>query len=492
MNPPAAAASNNSASMPAGLRLRIWIGCLAGAAVATLGLIWVVGTLAPYDGSVDPVLVAVFPWAVGGLGMLTGIAMAMWLDHNIVGHLRGLSRALAGEQVTELRGLPAASEWGELSELTQNIQRLITRMERTGREALEARRDRQRLEETLDAIMDALGRWASGEAPPLEPGEGPLAALAQALGRRAERERAARDRSRDAVLEIRAGVKRGLEEAHETESQAERGFVEATALLTTVRELQRLRGELEGALLSAGAGSASEPGLEAFERYRAAAAGVIEALVSASTESVDRLASGLAHVQEIADHVHTLANRATLVALDAALGAGSETRLPPRSDRAAELRGLAGEVQSVMMRTSELSREVDQEVAAAIERMRGLRERVSEQLEAAPQIPAEAPPQRLAQAGRLLDRVREMVHDAMQKGERLSATGERASTAAQRLVRRLEEEIPAIEALIARLSAATGSEGAAGGTADAGSLPLLTPQDLATEEPPVTGAGEAL
>ncbi|HEY6867992.1 MAG TPA: hypothetical protein VI792_12090 [Candidatus Eisenbacteria bacterium] len=491
MTPRADRPSLGSAPVPAGLRLRIWVGCLAGSAVATLGLIWVVGTLAPYDGSADPVLIAVFPWAVGGLGMLTGITMAMWLDHNIVGHLRGLSRALAGEQVAELRGLPAASEWGELSELTQSVQRLITRMERTGREAIDARRDRERLEETIESIMDALGRWASGEAPPLEPGEGPLAALAEALGRRAVLERRERDRSRDAVLEIRAGVRRGLEEAHETESQAERGFVEATALLTTVRELQRLRGELEGVLLAAGAGSAGEPALEAFERYRAAAAGVIEELVSASTESVDRLASGLTHVQEIADHVHTLANRATLVALDAALGAGSEARLPPRGDRAAELRGLAGEVQSVMMRTAELSREVDDEVAAAIGRMRGLRERVSEQLEAAPQVLVEAPPQHLAQAGRLLDRVREMVHDAMQKGERLSATGERASTAAQRLVRRLEEEIPAIEALIARLSAATAAEGPAGRAAIAGGLRQLTSEDLATEEPPVSGTGEA-
>src|SRR5258706_13854091 len=83
-------ASAGSGPMPAGLRLRIWIACLAGAVVATLSLIWVVATLAPYEGSVDPLLLAVFPWAAGGLGGLTGIAMAMWLDHHIARHLRGL------------------------------------------------------------------------------------------------------------------------------------------------------------------------------------------------------------------------------------------------------------------------------------------------------------------------------------------------------------------------------------------------------------------
>src|SRR5690242_17583111 len=117
MNTRQASPSDATRPVPAGLRLRIWVACLAGAAVATLSLIWVVATLAPYDGAVDPVLLAVFPWAAGGLGMLIGIAMAMWLDHNIVGHLRGLSRALADEQVAALRGLPARAEWGELSQL---------------------------------------------------------------------------------------------------------------------------------------------------------------------------------------------------------------------------------------------------------------------------------------------------------------------------------------------------------------------------------------
>src|SRR6266487_3961869 len=79
--------ATSPASMAAGLRLRIWVACLAGAAVASLSLIWVVATLGPFDGSVDPLLLAIFPWAAGGLGMLIGIAMAMWLDYHIVGHL---------------------------------------------------------------------------------------------------------------------------------------------------------------------------------------------------------------------------------------------------------------------------------------------------------------------------------------------------------------------------------------------------------------------
>jgi hypothetical protein len=481
--------SSASGPVPVGLRLRIWIACLAGAAVATGGLIWVVATLAPFDGSVNPVLLAVFPWAAGGLGVLTGIAMAMWLDHNIVGHLRGLSRALADERVASLRGLPAGAQWGELTELTNGIQRLITRLERSSHEAQEARRERDRVEATLDRVVDALEVWAREGGGTPAPAEGPLVAIAEALNQHAERDREARERSRDAVLEIRAGVMRGVEEARETETQAERGFVEATALLTTVRELQRLRGELEGALAVAVASPAASPGREAIEQYRSAAAGVIEELVTASAESVERLASGLARVQEIADQVHTLANRATLVALDAAIGPGGGMEGRP-GGRAAELRTLAGQVQAVTARTAELSREVDREVAAAVERMSGLRERVIAQLERAPVPADEEAPRNLELPVRLLDRVREMVQDAMQKGERLSAAGERASTAAQRLVRRLEDEFEAIEVLVARLSDAPAPTEPEAGAARPGGLRLLRPEDLALDEPPVTGAGE--
>ena len=478
-----------SGSVSLALRVRIWVGCLTGAAIATAGLIWVVWTMAPFDGSVDPLLLAVFPWAVGGVGILSGVALALWLDHNIVGRLRGLAHALESEQVEDLR---TAGRWGEISELTEGAQRLLARVEHSGRETREARAERERIAGVLEGVLATLGRWAIESDEPLPPAEGPLAPLAEPFGLRAGRARDRSEHARDAVLGVRDGVGRGLEDARETESHAERAFLEATALLATVRELQRLRGELEGAL-SAIAGRDEQPRREAIERHRAAAAAVIQELVTASTESVERLAAGLTHVQEIADQVHTLANRATLVALDAAL-AGQRGVTPPEA-RAASLRALAAEVQAVTARTGELSRMVDREVAAASERMRGLRDRVAEHFERESRTATPGPEARAAGgpgfelAGRLLERLRETVQDAMEKGEGLSAAGERASTAARRLARRLEDEIPAIESLIDQLagisvpapSAAPGRPGA---------LRLLRAEDLAVDEPPATGAEE--
>jgi hypothetical protein len=56
------------------------------------------------------------------------------------------------------------------------------------------------------------------------------------------------------------------------------------------------------------------------------------------------------------------------------------------------------------------------------------------------------------EAVRLLERMREMIHDAARKSERLSAAGERVSRAAERLVRGIEEETSELSGLAARLA----------------------------------------
>src|SRR5262249_19298332 len=102
-------------------------------------------------------------------------------------------------------------------------------------------------------------------------------------------------------------------------------------------------------------------------------------------------------------------------------------------------------------RTTALSREIEGEVASAIARMRGVRQRVAEKLEEIPTSHAPAPT-RASEPARLLERVKEMVQDAAQKGERMSAAGERVSRAAERLVRRLEGEVQELAGILVRLS----------------------------------------
>ncbi len=440
----------------AGLRLRLWLGCLLGGVVGGGAVVGLFAWLSPPDPLFDPLALGLWPWSAAFLCLALAVGLGLWLDHGIASHLRGLNRAIAGGDPTGLGALPAARGWGELSLLTSQLQSQLARQHEMGRAVAELEELRHRIRGLRVAVEM---RPAGQRAEPLRALEGPLGPLIESLNRHwAQKERVEGEGRADA-LGLRHELTLALVDARDSAELAERGFVEATALLTTVRELQRLGGELRQELSTAPEAPAAPapPLAESQHRYREAAVAAIEEIVSASNESVERLAAGLLRVQEIGGPVQVLANRATLIALHVTLSEPGGSG--PRSEGLSrDLRSLAGEVRAVTDLTAERFAAIDREVEAAVERMKGLRERVAARLDEVPPMPeAGASAPGAAQPGevalRLLERVREMVQDAAAKGERLSAAGERASRAAERLVRRLEEEAGTLEGLATRLGA---------------------------------------
>lgn len=433
-----------------GLRLRLWGAAFAGALVACGGGLWVLGTQwQPGEGDLTPVFNALVVVAAGSL--LTGFAAALWLDHHVVSHLRGLLLGLHSGRVAALRGLPASSGWGELSELGDAVQQVLSRQRQGQRavEELEVTRDQ------MDALRQSLERWLDTErwqGPAFE--AGPVAALETTLARGMGRAEVVSEQHRDVARQIAGDLAATLADAQESAEQAERGFVEATALLTTIRELQRLSFELQNALAQIPAPPHETAAPVADERFRTAARAALEELVAASSESVAGISGSLLRVQEIAENVQRLANRSTLIAIHAVVGGGRAGDEP----LAGELKQLAADVRHATERTGDLAREIEVEVTRAGERMRGVRERALARLEVSaaelePAIERRPVAERRAwdDAVRLMERVREMVQDGAKKGERLSAAGERASRAAERLARRLEDETREAEALALRL-----------------------------------------
>ena len=431
-----------------GLRLRLWLGCLGGALVAAGGMWWVVGSHAGPGTPLDLPLFVSWLSVIAALGILVGVAFALWLDRGIIGHLRGLSSSLATGRVSELRGLPAGAGWGDLSRLTQQVQALLTHQRQVARTAEELGLIRGQ----LGSVHASLQRWVETErweGARIEPGA--LAPLMESLDRGLRRLDEVRDENVEAARQIRMAVSGALVDARDTAGEAERGFVEATALLTTVRELQRLGAELEQSLTSIAAGPADEDD-DALTAWRTAARSAIQELVESSSDSVEHLGRGLLRVQEIVDQVRLVANRATLIALNAALTGARQGRPEPEmAELSDEMKRLAAEVRHATDRTTSLSLAVEGEVATALERMQGVRQRVAERLEAIPTT-AVGEPARALEPSRLLERVKEMIQDAAQKGERLAAAGERVSRAAERLVRRLEEEVQELAGIVVRLS----------------------------------------
>ena len=426
-----------------GLLLRLWVGCL-GSAVAVAAGLWFVVTREPaVTATLDSELVWVWLPAIGGGGLLIGVLLAVWLSRGIARPLRGVSRGLATGQVAELRGLPSGSGWGEVSDLALQAQRMISRHAQLTRAGAEL----DLLHQQIERMREALDRWArTGRAESIEPEVGPLRNVALALQRAMARVESERGVAAAASDELGARRPASLHDARESAEQAERAFVESTSLLTTVRELERLSAELHAAMASA-AGSPAEYAV-GYGRYRTAAAEAIEELVSASTASVGHLAHGMERVAEVSELVHVVANRATLIALNAvSVTRGETSGAEGAGDVAGEFKMLAREVRAATDRATELARGIEADVATARERMQSVRGRVAEVLDLAPAAPQGETASATEGAARLLDRVREMVQDAALKGERLSASGERASRAAESLMRRLEEEARTLERL---------------------------------------------
>jgi hypothetical protein len=404
--------------------------------VAALGTLWLLAT--PSLTPSDP---AVYGWLAGVAcaSLVIGLVLGLWIDHHVVGHLHGLLLGLRSNRVAELRGLPAGNGWGELSELGDAVQETL---ERRHHEA-HALQELERLREHLATLRAAVDRWQlteRWERPAIAEGE--VATVSDALGHALLRRTSVDEQNREAARQVATELSSVIADATEAASRAERGFVEATSLQTSVRELQRLSNELAVSITVPGS-PAPAPSEAAAERARAA----LEELVEAASASVESLGRGLVRVQDVSEQVQRIANRATLIAIQALSGTSEPATF------ADELKHLSRDVREATDRTQRYASEIDAAVSEADTRMREARERAIARLES-PALPAQAPapPARGTDTARLVERVLEMVQDAGSKAERVSTASERASSVAERVARRLEVNASDAEALVVRLA----------------------------------------
>ena len=410
--------------------------------MAAGGIWWVIGNQPAVEPTPDLVLLVSWLGAVAGFGVISGAAFALWLDHGIVTHARGLAQAVAMRQIARLRGLPATSGWGELSLLTQQIQQLLTQY----RHAERAAEEFGQVRDQLTVLHQALEHWNETERwlGPKIPG-GPVASSAESLDRGLRRLDELRDQNLEAARQVARELEQSLDEARESSEQAERGFVEGTALLTTIRELHRLETEMTRLIDRGPAPPVPHP--SGGDPPAQAVGETIADLEAGSDLMAERLSRILGSVEGIVGQVALLANRATLVALET----GSAGRVLDPEDQAEQGRRLALEIRSAVDQTSRLSREMKEDVGAASAQMKTIQQRAMSRLANLPAARTESP-RSSPEIGRVLERVREMIQDATAKGERLSAVGERSSRAAEALLRRLETETGEMEGLLARLS----------------------------------------
>ncbi len=473
-----------------GLRARIWVACLAGGSIAGGGIWWVIATFSSAGGALETTWLMAALSAAAGAGSVVGLLAAWWLDRGIVRHLRGLIRSLKTGRVSDLRGLPAAGGWGELSALTDQIQVLLAYQ----RQALRAAEELGALRRQLAGMQESVQGWVLHERwaeLAVEPGA--IAPLSEWLNQAVRRQEELREQHHEVALQVREDLDRAQAEGRGSREQAERAFVEATAQLTVVRELQRLIADLE-ATLSTARSAAQAAGSAGREDWRSHVRAAIQELIDGSARSVESLGRGMLRVQGIADQVQVLGNRATLVALNSAmLSSPGKRSASELEDLTREMKNLAREVRAATDQASSLVSQVNAEAAQAARLMAEVRERVARRFEEA-RPEAKQPEETWATAAeetdRTLERMREMVQDAGQKGERLVSSAERTSRSADHSLRALEESLRELEGLLARLqqpSEAASSPQAQepappvdqpGPPEAQGNLRLLTPDDV--------------
>lgn len=431
-----------------GLRARLWVACLLGAIVTTLASACVISAIAMAGTALDAFVVME---AIGGaclLGLAVAVFAGWWVTRGIAQNLRDLEEGIARGLMPE----PAhGGEWGEIGAVSRAVRTLLA----NDRDLREDEAELRALVSTIDRARASVERWIRTERwEPLTPGSGSLGPLADALDRGMAREAEVQEQNLEAARLAHTELLRVIDEAHGSAEMAEHGYVEVTALLTTVREIARLTGEIQQAI-NAPAPGVAQDSRPADADWRDRAAQAIEELVEMSGESVQRLGEGLMHVREINDQVQLMSNRATLIALNAVVASGRPDgrSLTPEGSNA-ELKQLAREVRAATERVAALSADVDRSVVSANERMHAVREHVLARLAElpAPPVPVAAAPAPPTLLAHWVERMREMVQDAARKGERMSESQEKVSSSVQRLSRQLEDESRDIEGLVSRLT----------------------------------------
>jgi len=376
-------------------------------------------------------------WRWPGFAMaslLTGVATWAWLDLTVVRRLRNVARALepGGEGLSLSRGGGIAGIVDAASVRLAHERELLRAVERL--DALRA---------ALARLTDSAGEWADTEpAPAFASGDVPeeLLPLVERLTLAASRLEERSAAARSVTGQVRESVADAGARAGQVAASAERQFIEASSLLTVLRGLERWGGELaQGVEILAAALETQGAAAEAARRAAADAAHGAAAQLEAAQRASDRVRSAARDLER----VHEESRFAALESAHAAM-----TSWSPGAERLAEaLTVLIRATRAAEARAKDLELATQSELANAYEEFGALKARLAAGGEAARTAgDARELPRRA------LERVHEMVRDAITRGERLVQQAERTSSEAQRAGEGVTAAVDEVDGLSARFA----------------------------------------
>ncbi|MGH7724634.1 MAG: hypothetical protein ACREOU_04325 [Candidatus Eiseniibacteriota bacterium] len=400
---------------------------------------------------------------VGAAGLLTALLVWWWLRRTHVRRLDRLAKALESGQAPD-RGTGGPEDsggFGELAGLAAIVTASVQRRRQIERELEELVATRA----TVERATEALDAWADSELPPSEPGGATPDPLLASLGRAAEQVSARSHEVRAVAGLVRDTVHDAAQRSEGVTAAAERQFVEATSLLTVLRELRRWEGELLTGFTALLEAPRVPPRSEATQVEAAAAIArartllkEIEGAASAPLEAASGTAARLTEAVGLHGTVEGDARVASIESAAASLtGVANATELTDSLDVLARDLAAAGE------RARMLERETETEIASAareIAHLRALLGQVATALDEARTVAAApvAVAATTASARRALDRMQEMIEEALARGEKLVQQAERTSSEALRAGDSMLGALDELEGLAARLDVRNGAD----------------------------------
>ncbi len=380
------------------------------------------------------------------LGM--GIGAVLWLSGRIAGRIR---RVRDGTQAVSDGNLdvevPVQTD-DEIGELAGGFNEMIRDI-RTTQEALEdekasverrveeavreSEQQKERLQESVDTMLEAIGRFADGDLTVRLPTgrEGAIGRLFEGFNEAVAGLRSIVGRVREAAGSTASATEQISSSSEQMAASAEEQSAQAEEMAAAVEELnQTINGNARSvqktAEVAQAGGETARQGGETVREATSQMEGIASAIEN-TTETIERLGTYGDEIGQVVDRIDEIADQTNLLALNAAIEAaraGEEGK--GFAVVAEEVRELAEEADAATDEIAGMMDEVREEIDGAVGTARQSSQRAEKGLELA------------EEAGAAIEEIVTAISEVEERAEEIAAASEEQSTTSEEIARSVQ------------------------------------------------------
>ena len=380
------------------------------------------------------------------LGM--GIGAVLWLSGRIAGRIR---RVRDGAQAVSDGNLdvevPVRAD-DEIGELAGGFNEMIRDI-RTTQEALEdekasverrveeavreSEQQKERLQESVDTMLEAIGRFADGDLTVRLPTgrEGAIGRLFEGFNEAVAGLRSIVGRVREAAGSTASATEQISASSEQMAASAEEQSAQAEEVAAAVEQLNQTIGEnarsvQKTAEVAQAGGETARQGGETVREATSQMEGIASAIEN-TTETIERLGTYGDEIGQVVDRIDEIADQTNLLALNAAIEAaraGEEGK--GFAVVAEEVRELAEEADAATDEIAGMMDEVREEIDGAVGTARQSSQRAEKGLELA------------GEAGAAIEEIVTAISEVEERAEEIAAASEQQSTTSEEIARSVQ------------------------------------------------------